>query len=135
MATYVVTDHFLSIGGTDLSDWLLNVTVDYEAEAVDETAMGETTRKMKGGLKNWTVNATFKQDFAASSVDVTVFSLVGTTSTIIVRPTSSAVGSTNPNYTGTGLITKYVPVGNGVGELAGATLEIVAAGTLSRATS
>lgn len=134
MATQVLNDAFVSINGVDLSDWVQNVSLNYEAEMLDQTAMGDTTRKNIGGLKNWSVDLEFKQDFAAASVDATLFPLVGTTFTVIVRPTSAAVSATNPNYTGTGILESYSPIDNGVGELATAPVTIQPAGALSRTT-
>lgn len=134
MSSLHFNDCFVSIGGTDLSDFVQSVTVNYSAEMLDETAMGDTTRKNKGGLFNWSIDVEFKQDFAASAVDVTLFSLVGTTFTVIVRPVAaSAVSATNPNYTGTGILESYNPLGNSVGDLATAPITIQSAGALSRA--
>lgn len=136
MASLKFTDCFFSIGGTDLSAWVKDISLTYEAETLDETAMSATTRINKGGLLNWNASVTFKQDFAASAPDVTLFTLVGTTSAIIIRPVAgTAVGATNPNYTGTALVKSYAPVGNGVGDLATAKLDLACAGALSRATS
>ncbi len=134
MASLKFTDCFFSINAVDLSDWVKEVNVDYEAETLDETAMGDTTRKNLGGLLNWSASITFKQDFAASAPDVTLFAMVGTTKTIIIRPVAvTGVGATNPNYTGTALVQSYSPFGQGVGDLAMATLSLACAGALSRA--
>lgn len=136
MAKFVMTDAFVSINGVDLSDHVETVELDYRAELQDDTAMGDDTRSRLGGLKDWSLAVTFHQDYAASEVDATLFSLVGSTSTIIVRPDNSdGVGSTNPNFTGTAILEAYNPMGGAVGELAKATATFQAAGTLSRATS
>lgn len=133
MASSNSIDHFLSLGGSDVSDYLQSVTLDYGAELLDETAMGDTTRKNLGGLKNWSVTAEFKQSFTDNELDEILFALVGTTFTVIVRPTSSVVGTSNPNYTGTCIMDKYSPIGNGVGALAKASITLQSAGALSRA--
>jgi hypothetical protein len=136
MATRCFNDAFVSINAVDLSDHVTSVTLNYAAEMLDETAMGDTTRKNKGGLFVWSVDLEFKQDWALSNVDATLFPLVGTTFTVIVRPDKSeGVGTANPNYTGTGILENYSPVGNGVGELAMAPITIQSAGALSRATA
>ena len=135
MATFVMTDASVTIGGVDLSDHGVDVSVSYEAEAQDDTAFGDSTRQFTGGLKNWTMEFTFKQDFAAAKVDATLFPLVGTSGPVAVKPTSGAVSATNPNYNGTGLFTSYAPFGNGVGDSATASLSVVAAGDLSRSTT
>lgn len=135
MATFVLTDAVITIGGTDLSDHGNQVSITYEAETQDDTVFGDDTRSNAGGLKNWSMDIEFLQDFAASEVDATLFPLVGTAVTVAVRATSDAVGATNPSYTGTGLIQSYSPFGNSVGDQASASVSVVPAGTLSRATS
>ena len=136
MAAFVLTDAFVSINGVDLSDHVRSVTLDYKAELQDDTAMGDTTRSKLGGLKDWSVQIEFNNDFAASNVDATLFPLVGSTFTVILRPIkATVVGTTNPNYTGTGILESYPPLGGGVGDMATTSVSIQAAGTLSRATS
>ena len=135
MATFVLTNPSISVNSVDLSSRGVNVAVAYEAESVDQTGFGANTRTMAGGLKNWTMEFEFLQDFAASNVDATCFPLVGATTTLIVRATATTVSATNPNYTGTGLITSYTPFGGALGDGARATLSVVSAGDLSRATS
>ncbi len=136
MATLVLTDAFFSINAVDLSDHVKSVSIDYSAEMLDDTAMGDTTRSSKGGLKDWTMSVEFHQDYAASNVDATIFSLVGVTTAIIVRADNTAgVSATNPNYTGTGIVENYQPVAGAVGDLAAVPISIKAASTLTRATS
>lgn len=135
MATFVLTDASVTINSVDLSDHVRSVTMSYEAESVDDTNMADTTRINTGGLLNYGVEVEFSQDFAASEVDATLFSLVGSTTTVVIKPTSSAVSSTNPSFSGTMLLTSYTPVTGTVGDLATATASFVPAGALTRATS
>lgn len=134
MATFVFRDGSVVINAVDLSDHVRNVTINYSAEMTDATAMGATTRINNGGLKNWSIDVEFLQDYAASEVDATLFALVGSTFTITVKPTSAAVSAANPSYSGTGIIESYAPVGGSVGDQATTTVTIQAAGTLARAT-
>lgn len=136
MGKFVLTDAYVSIDGNDMSDHVASVTVNYSAEMQDDTAMGDGTHKRIGGLKDWSVDIEFHQDFASSNVDAILFPLVGSTFTIIVRPVKTGgVGSTNPNYTGTAILESYKPLGGSVGDLAKASVTIPGSGTLSRATS
>lgn len=136
MAQMVLTDAFVSVNAVDYSDQVRSVTVNYEAEEVDDTAMGDTTRTRTGGLKNWSMEFEFIQDEASGQTGANLFALVGSTTAVIVRPDNSdGVGVTNPNYTGTGLVTSYTPVGGGIGDLSMCRLSVVSAGALSRATS
>lgn len=135
MATFALTDASVTINSVNLSAWVTSVTFPFSAEELDDTAMGDSTRSAAGGLKNWGPTIEFNQDFAAGGPDATIQPLVGTTTTISVRPTSSAVSSTNPNYTGTVLVAEYSPFGNRVGEQATCSVRTVAAGDPSRATA
>jgi hypothetical protein len=136
MATICFNDGFFSVTGTDLSDHVKAVTINYEAEAQDDTAMGDDTRSNKGGLKSWSMDVEFHQDYAAAQVDATVFPLVGTTVVVDARPVATGGRSaTNPSFTGTGMIQSYNPISGSVGDLMGTSISVVSAGTLSRATS
>lgn len=135
MATLVFIDGFVSIDSNDVSDHVVSVTLNYEGEVIDETAMKDTTRTAKGGLLAWSFEVELQQDFATSQIDSIMFPLVNTVVTVIFRPTTASVSTANPNYTGSALITNWPPFGNAVGELAMATLTGQSAGVLSRATS
>jgi len=136
MATLVLTNADVTINSVDLSDHGIDVAISYESEGKEDTAFQDTTRTFIGGFLNWSMEFQFNQDFAASTVDVTMFGIVGTAVPIIVRPTATTVSATNPNYTGTGLITAYNPFpGGDFGEVAKATVSVLAAGVLSRATT
>lgn len=136
MAKIVFTDCFVSVAGNDISDHVTSVTVNYSADTPEDTAFGDTAHVFAaGGLKNWSMDLEIQVDFAASQVDSIMFPLVGTEVAMIVRPTSSAVSATNPNYTGQGIVASYPPIVGSVGELGTSTCNVVAAGTLTRATS
>lgn len=135
MATLVLTDVSVTIAGTDLSDHVRSVTLDYNADAVEDTNMGDSTHQRIGGLKDWSVSIEFAQDYAASKVDATLFSSVGSTVSFVGKPTSGAVSATNPSFTGTALVESYQPINGSVGELATASVSLPAAGDLARATS
>lgn len=94
--------------------------------------MGATYKARLGGLKDWTMDVEFNQDFAAAQVDATLFPLLGTTSTITAKSTSAANSATNPQYSGSGLLKNYTPLQNTVGDLAAATANFIGAGTLTR---
>lgn len=136
MAELVFTDCFLQVNGVDLSDHVKQVTLSYSAEPVDKTAMGLGTRTFMAGLKNWALEVTFNQDFAAAEVDATLFGLVGAAAhTVEVRPTSAARSATNPGYNGQAVLMEYPPLGGNVGDILEATARWQAAGNLSRSTA
>jgi hypothetical protein len=135
MATLVYTNAKVEINGTDLSSHASEVTLNYASEMQDETAMGDDTRVRKGGLKDWSVDVTWHQDFAAGKVDATLFSLVGTTVCVELRPQNICSTAINPIFSGIGVIENYHPMSGTVGTLLDAPTAIQSAGTLARATA
>lgn len=135
MAIFVFTDGRVEINSVNLSDHVRKVTLSPSADAQESTAMGATYRARLGGLKDWKVEVEFNQDYAASNVDVTLFALLGSTTTIKVRPTTGSIAATNPEYTGTVLLTEYTPIDGSVGDLAMAKANFEGAGALTRSTS
>lgn len=135
MAKIVLTDASITINSVALSDHANSVTLNYEVDSVEVTSFGDTGHKFAGGLQNITVDIELMQDFAASSVESTVYGLVGSTTTIVIKPTSAAVSATNPSYTVTGAyLAAHTPVAASVGELAMTSLSFTG-GSLAKATS
>jgi hypothetical protein len=124
---------FFSVDGVDLSDRVESLSLTYESEANDAASGGDTTRIMLAGLLNWGVEVNFRQDYAAAKVDATLFAKVGMTSALIIRPNIAVVAATNPEYTGTGLLTSYVPLGGSIGGVIDAPATWVPAADLARA--
>lgn len=135
MASFVSTNAHASIGGVDLSAHCVRAELVYEGEVQDDTAHGDSTRSNVGGLLSWTMDFEFLQNYATGGVDPTIYSLVNTTTTCAVRASATAVGATNPTFTGLGLISNYQPMAGSVGEMAKASVSVLSAGDLSRATS
>ena len=117
MAIYIMTDADVNVNAVSLSDHVESVSVSVDAEDVDITAMGATSRAHAPGLRDDTVTVNFFQDFAASEIDATLFPLVGnqTGVAVIVKPTSAAVSTTNPSFTATMVLLSYQPISGTIG--------------------
>lgn len=135
MASFAFINAFLSVNSVDLSDHVRSVTLNVEAEELDDTAMSDTFRSRLGGLKTWSLQVEWNQDFAAPEIDATIWPLLGTTTAVVMRPDAGVKSATNPEYTGNVLVASYPPLGNAVGELATVSTTWPGAGTLTRATS
>jgi len=135
VAKFVATDYSITIGGTDFSSSLAAVTLDTSAEEQEVTAFGDSWRTRTAGLKDGSVSLDFHQDFGASSVDATLWPLLGTTVEIVIKPTSDAVGATNPTYTFDALVTEYQPFASSVGDLATLSVSWPVSGAVVRAES
>jgi hypothetical protein len=135
MPSFIYRNAFLSINGVDLSPYVRSLSLPYNAELQDDTGMGDVTRRNKPGLLTWSVDIEFKQDFSAGAVDATMFPLVGADAfPVIIKPKNEAVSATNPQFSGSGVVESYQPLGGSTGDLATAPATIQCAGTLSRAT-
>ena len=130
MARFVATDYNITINGTDFSDSIAAVTMDITSEESDVTAFGGSGYRSRiGGLKDASITVDFHQDFGAAAVDATLFPLLGSQATVVVKPTSSSVSATNPSYTGVFLVSQYTPFASTVGDLATLSVSWNLAGT------
>lgn len=129
MAKFVATDYAITINGSPFSASLAAATLDVTAEEQDVTAFGSSYRSRIGGLKDASISLDFHQDFGASAVDATLFPLLGSIATVVIKPTSGSVSATNPSYTGEFLVTQYQPFASSVGDLATLSVTWPVAGT------
>jgi len=134
MAQLVLTDASIIINSVDLSDRANSVELNYEIDSVEITAFGNSGHSFTGGLQNNSCTIEFMQDFAASEVEATIYSLVGTRTTVVIKPTSGIDSATNPRYTLSGtFLASHTPVAGAVGELAMTSLTFTG-GTLVKST-
>lgn len=134
MAHFTFTDAYVSINSVVLSDHVRSVSLTYEAEVLDDSTMGVGgTRSHRAGLKNWTVDVEFLSDEAAAEVGATLFPLVGAAAfPVIIKPTSDAISSTNPAYTGNAILASLPVLSGQVGDLAVSNARFQSAGALDR---
>jgi hypothetical protein len=134
MAVQVLTNASITAGGTDISSLSNSITLNYEFDSVEVTAFGGN-HQFTGGLQNNSVEVTLMQDFAATKTEVTIFPLVGTTTTLVIKPINAATSATNPTYTITNaFLSAHTPVSGAVGELAMTSLTFTG-GTLVKTTA
>lgn len=131
MAKFAATDYSVSVAGTDLSTSLTSVELNLEADDRDTTTFGNGGYRTRvGGLKQGSVRLNFYQDYAASSVEATLYPLLGTIATVVLKPTSGSVSSTNPSYTVTCLVTQVQPISAAVGDVAVQQVSWVTSGSV-----
>lgn len=124
-APFVYKDAYVSVNSVDLSDWVTSVAVNYTFDEIETTAMGATSHEYIKGLQSSTIDITFNNDFSASASYATVVAELGEgDTTISVRPTSSAIGATNPSFNMTkGMISTMPVLSGAVGDLAQFTIQ------------
>ena len=125
----------VTINSVDLSDQCTAASITYLVEQLENTAFGSTARTYTGGLENNTVTVTLYQSYAAAETEASIYSLVGTTTTLVLKPSSGAVSATNPSYTITGAyLESHTPINASLGELSTIDLTFTG-GSIAKATS
>jgi len=130
----VLTNAYVKIGSVDFSDYISSIEFSDEAEEIETTAFGDTGRTRVGGLRDQSVSLDFHVDFNPSEVDETIGALVGGTAAIEFAPKGTAIGTANPKWSGTVLITEW-GWGGGIGELATKSVTWPVSGVLTRGTA
>jgi hypothetical protein len=113
---------------TDLSDQVSSVTITVGQEELDATAMGDTGRRMVGGLQSVEVSMTLFLSYGAAEVEGILASAVGTGTTVLtISPSGTTESATNPEYVITNcMLANFTPINSTVGELA--TVEVTFTG-------
>lgn len=118
MAIQVFTNPKIIINSVDLTNHISQVTLEETYADVDITAFGTGGSKTRvAGLGDHKFSLTLQQDFAASSVEQTIYPLVGTVATVSILPLNAATSTTNPSYTFSVLVNDWKPMDGKVGDL------------------
>lgn len=135
MSKLVLTDVSVTIATVDLSDHVGSVTLTTSVDEVETTAFGSTARTRIGGLKDNSVSLEFHQDFAATEVEATIYPLIGSTATVVIKPTSGSASSTNPSYTFTATILDWSSLDGAIGDLATTSVTWPISGEITKGTA
>lgn len=125
MSSLILKDARIEVNSVVVSSYGNSVNLDLVKEEQDDTAFGDNARARMAGLEDPSLSVNFNQDFANSALDSTLFSAwsAGTVVTCKVRPTSSAISTSNPEYVGGFLPSQYSPFGNSVGDAAKCSIQ------------
>ena len=122
MAKLVMTNANVTLGGTDISDYVASETTSFGVGAVQRV----------GGLQDNSVTLDIHQDYSA--IEGLVYPLIGSTTSLVVKPNGTEVGTANPSYTTDSvLITEWTPVNGAVGELSTISVTWPISGTVTKA--
>jgi hypothetical protein len=136
MARIVLTNAYVTINSVDVSDHVASVTLNSSIDVIETTAFGTSgARSRVGGLADNSITLEFHQDYASGSIEATVYPLLGTTTTVVVKPNGGTTSATNPSYTCTALVSEWTPLNGAVGELATASVSWPVSGAVTKATA
>jgi hypothetical protein len=102
----------VTVNAVDITDQISASSLVRVIEALESTSFGKTSRVYQAGLENSTLTLTAYNSFAATETYATLAALVGTSTTVTIKPTSAATSATNPIFTLTGCYLETLPVVN-----------------------
>jgi hypothetical protein len=135
MARIVLTNASVVFGSTDLSDHIASITLNSTFDIVETTAFGNTAKTRVAGLADNSVTFEFHQDYATSSVEQTIYPLLGTAVSVVAKPVAGTTTTINPQYTFSALVSEWTPLNGSVGELATASVTWPISGAIAKATT
>lgn len=138
MAKFVSTNAYVLVNAVDLSAFMKSVAVKLSKEDLDATGMNAAAAKSRlMGLADGDIEIEFMQDFAAASVDATLYAIWngGVPVTVAVKPVNAATSATNPQYSVSAVLPDYTPIDAQIGQVAPTRVVFKANGAVSKATS
>jgi hypothetical protein len=133
MARLVLTNAYITINGVNLSDHIASITLTTTDDVIETTAFGTSARTRIGGLADNSVALEFHQDYATSSVEATIYPVIGTTTALVVKPNGATTAADNPSYSFNALVSEWTPLNGAVGELATASVTWPIDGNITKA--
>lgn len=138
MPAFILRNAAVRINSVLVSDHVTDVAVNMTAAEGDTTAMGAGGRQRIQGIRDDSFSITALSDFAASSIDETIWPLFNSgTSLFLVEcwANGTTTAATNPKYSGTAILLEYTPIAGAVGDVSKTPLTLPVNGVISRATT
>ena len=118
MAIFLNNKVGVKINAIDMSDHTTSVTLNYAADELEVTAMGDTAHKFVKGLESGTLTVSLLNDTATSQVLQTLNSAFGTTVACkLIQEKGTAVSAANPVYEFDVLVNNLTPINGAVGDM------------------
>jgi hypothetical protein len=116
----------VTVNSVDLTDQTTAAVFTQRYDQLENTAFGTGSRSYTSGLGNHELTLTLYMSYASNETYATLKDLVGTTTTVVVKPAAGSDSATNPGFTLTGTFLAELPVINmTLGELATADITFV----------
>jgi len=113
----ILSNPVVTVNSVDLSDQCTSATFTQRYAELTATAFGDVDNKYVKGLGDHEVTLDLYMSYAASETYATLKDLVGTATTVIVKPAVGADSATNPGFTLTGTFLAELPHSFALGEL------------------
>lgn len=123
MTAHVLTDAYVEVDGTDISDHVSSVTLNNMREVLEATVMGDSAKRRISGLGDSSVELELMADFVdggspAQSIESILWNALGTEVAVKIRKSKTdPISSSNPSYEFNGIFGALPLVQGGVGEV------------------
>jgi hypothetical protein len=113
----ILSNPVVTVNSVDLSDQCTSATFTQRYAELTATAFGDVDNKYVKGLGDHEVTLDLYMSYAANETYATLKDLVGTATTVIVKPAVGTDSATNPGFTLTGAFLAELPHSFALGEL------------------
>jgi hypothetical protein len=113
----ILSNPVVTVNSVDLSDQCTSATFTQRYAELTATAFGDVDNKYVKGLGDHEVTLDLYMSYAANETYATLKDLVGTATTVIVKPAVGTDSGTNPGFTLTGAFLAELPHSFAMGEL------------------
>jgi hypothetical protein len=113
----ILSNPVVTVNSVDLSDQCTSATFTQRYAELTATAFGDVDNKYVKGLGDHEVTLDLYMSYAATETYATLKDLVGTATTVIVKPAVGSDSATNPGFTLTGAFLAELPHSFAMGEL------------------
>ena len=111
-STYL-SNPVVTINAVDLTDQTTSAVLTRVIEALESSSFGSSSRVYTAGMSLNTLTVTLYNSYAVTETYATLAALVGTQTTVTIKPTSAVTSATNPIHTLTGCYLETLPLING----------------------
>lgn len=137
MAIFALTNSKVTVAGVTLSSYCTSATIKVGAAKLDVTAFSSTAWEASiQGLKNWSLDLEFNDDFATTGADKTFWDAIGTGTAFAITYMPISAGSpaaTTPEFQGNCVAAYDMTAGGKVGSAAMMSVSLSGTGALTRA--
>jgi hypothetical protein len=106
----ILSNPTVTVGGVALTGWCTSAVLNRTVTALSDTVFGNTANTYTAGLEDNECTLTLFLSYEAAATYATLAPLVGTKTTVIVKPTSAVDSATNPGFTLTNCYLETLPV-------------------------
>ena len=106
----ILSNPTVTLGSTALTGWCTSATLIRTVTALNDTVFGDTANTFTAGLEDNECTLTLFLSYASAATYATLAPLVGTKTTVVVKPTDAAESATNPGFTLTNCYLESLPV-------------------------